>query len=126
MLEDRLAKSGSTESHFLEELNSLRTALDAASIAKRQAEQSAQQAAQTTDRLSEANNVLSAKALTLAEEAEEEKRALQRRLQDEIAASKKKVAECEEEVEEQRTRGQGQRIQLLDEASRVVSKWLPS
>lgn len=115
VLEDRLAKSGSSESHFLEELNSLRSALDAASIAKKQAEQAARNSSLTCDRLSEANDTLSAKALTMAEEAEQEKRVLQRRLQDEIDALKKRLEECEEEVEEQKTRGQGQRIQLLDE-----------
>jgi chromosome segregation ATPase len=117
VLEDRLAKSGSTESHFLEELNSLRSALDAATIAKKQAEQTAKQASETTDRLSEANETISAKVLTLAEEAEEEKRVLQRKLQEEVDSLKKKLIDCEEEVEEQRARGQGQRIQLLDEVS---------
>jgi hypothetical protein len=117
VLEDRLAKSGSTESHFLEELNSLRSALDAATIAKKQAEQTAKQASETTDRLSEANETISAKVLTLAEEAEEEKRVLQRKLQEEVDSLKKKLVDCEEEVEEQRARGQGQRIQLLDEVS---------
>jgi len=42
---------------------------------------------------------------------------LQKRLQDEIEEFKRRVEEAQEDVDEQRTRGQAQRIQLLDEVS---------
>lgn len=100
-----------------EELNSVRAALDAAAIAKRTLEAQAASQAETCARLSKANEALSTRALTLADEAEQEKRVLQKRLQDEIEEFKRRVEEAQEDVDEQRTRGQAQRIQLLDEVS---------
>lgn len=115
VLEDRLAKSGSTESHFLDELNDLRSALEATSMAKKQAEAQVAHSTEACTRLTEANDSLSARALTLAEEAEQEKKALRDRLQDEIDALRIKLRESEEDADEQKMRGQSQRIQLLDE-----------
>lgn len=115
VLEDRLAKSGSTESHFLDELNDLRTALDAASIAKKQAESQAAASAASCDRLSEVNASLSARTLSLADEFEQEKKVLRDRLQDEIESLKARLRDSEEEADEARMAGQSQRIQLLDE-----------
>lgn len=115
VLEDRLAKSGSTESHFLNELNDLRSALDAASIAKKQAETQAAASASSCDRLAEVNDSLSARTLSLADEFEKEKKALRERLQDDIGSLKNRLREAEEEADEARMAGQSQRIQLLDE-----------
>ena len=117
VLEDRLAKSGSTESHFLDELNDLRSALDAASIAKKQAETQAAASAASCDRLTEVNDSLSARTLSMAEELEVEKKVLRDRLQDEIEALKGRLREAEEEADEAKMAGQSQRIQLLDEVS---------
>lgn len=115
VLEDRLAKSGSTESHFLDELNDLRSALDAASIAKKQAETQAAASASSCDRLAEVNDSLSARTLSLADEFEMEKKVLRERLQDDIDGLKSRLREAEEEADEARMAGQSQRIQLLDE-----------
>jgi len=112
-----LAKSGSTESHFLDELNDLRSALEATSMAKKQAEIQVAHSTEACKRLTEANGSLSARALTLAEEAEQEKKALRDRLQDEIDDLRIKLREAEEDADEQKMRGQSQRIQLLDEVS---------
>ena len=102
-------------SEIREELNSLRAALDDAAFSKRNFEVQATTQAETCERLSAANDALSTRALTLADEAEREKRSLQKRLQDEIEELKKKVENAQEDADEQRTRGQAQRIQLLDE-----------
>ncbi|CAD6568071.1 MAG: hypothetical protein TREMPRED_004251 [Tremellales sp. Tagirdzhanova-0007] len=122
VLEDRLASSGSTESRSLEELNSLRAALDDAAFSKRNFEVQATTQAETCERLSAANDALSTRALTLADEAEREKRSLQKRLQDEIEELKKKVENAQEDADEQRTRGQAQRIQLLDELNSLQAE----
>ncbi|KAK4687380.1 hypothetical protein P7C73_g2748, partial [Tremellales sp. Uapishka_1] len=122
VLEDRLATTGSSESRFLDELNELRGALDRANVAKRQLEQSTRAQAETCDRLSEANDSLSARALTLAEDAEEEKRTLQRKLEGEIEALKKKLRDAEEDVDEAHSKGQAQRIQLLDELNSLQAE----
>ncbi|KAK8861587.1 hypothetical protein IAR55_002410 [Kwoniella newhampshirensis] len=122
VLEDRLAKSGSTESHFLEELNSLQSALDGATTSKRALESQLAQQQETCNRLSEANDTLSAKALELAQAAEDEKRALQSKLQGEVDEMRVKLKECEEDADEERAKSQGQRIQLLDELNSLQAE----
>jgi hypothetical protein len=72
---------------------------------------------ETVNRLAQANDTLSAKALSLAEDAEEEKRTLSRKLGEEVDGLKKMLSEVQEEADELRMRGQSQRIQLLDEVS---------
>ncbi|ORY24377.1 Up-regulated during septation-domain-containing protein [Naematelia encephala] len=115
VLEDRLATTGNSESRFLEELNSLRTQLDTQASAKRALESQLAEAKHAVNRLTEANADHSTRALTLADEAETEMVALKKRLENEIENLQSRVAEAEEEAEEARTRGQSQRIQLLDE-----------
>lgn len=90
-------------------------------MAKKQAEAQVQANSEAQERLVESNASLSARALTMADDFEKEKRALRDRLQDEIEALKVRVRESEEDADEQKMRGQGQRIQLLDEVSLV---WL--
>ena len=53
----------------------------------------------------------------MAGDAEQEKKALQRKIQDEMDDLKRRLEDAQEEVDEGRTRGQAQRIQLLDEVS---------
>lgn len=93
--------------------------MDAASIAKKQAETQASASAASCDRLTEVNDSLSARTLSLADEFESEKKALRDRLQDEIEGLKSRLREAEEEADEARMAGQSQRIQLLDEVSHV-------
>ncbi|GFZ42574.1 hypothetical protein JCM24511_00290 [Saitozyma sp. JCM 24511] len=122
VLEDRLAKSGSSESHFLEELNSLRSALDAASISKRNLELRAAQQSDTVDRLQKANDTLSARALEIADEAAREKDVLAKKYSVEMDGLRKQVKEVEEGADEERSRGQAQRIQLLDELNSLQAE----
>jgi len=89
--------------------------LDTATAAKRQLEVTARQANETCDRLTAANDVLSAKALSLAEDAEHERRTLTKKWTEEVDALRKRLEDAQEEADEGRTRGQAQRIQLLDE-----------
>ena len=84
-------------------------------MAKKQAEAQVASNTEACDRLAEANATLSSRALTMAEDAEQEKKALRDRLQEEIEALKIRVRESEEDADEQKMRGQSQRIQLLDE-----------
>lgn len=65
--------------------------------------------------MTEANDVLSQRALSLADDAERERAGLSKKLGDELEDVKKKLREAEEDADEERGRGQGQRIQLLDE-----------
>jgi hypothetical protein len=89
-------------------------------MAKKQAEAQVAASTEECDRLAEANATLSARALTMAEDAEQEKKALRDRLQEEIEALKIRVRESEEDADEQKMRGQSQRIQLLDEVCHMT------
>ena len=53
----------------------------------------------------------------MADEVEQDRRALTVKLQAEIDRLKEELRECQEDADEQRSRGQSQRIQLLDEVS---------
>jgi chromosome segregation ATPase len=120
VLEDRLAKSGNSESRFLDELNDLRSALEATSMAKKQAEAQVAANTEARARLAEANDSLSSRALTMAQDSEQAMKALRDKLQEEIDSLKVRLRESEEDADEQKMRGQSQRIQLLDEVSQEV------
>nr|XP_019050387.1 hypothetical protein I302_00818 [Kwoniella bestiolae CBS 10118]OCF29317.1 hypothetical protein I302_00818 [Kwoniella bestiolae CBS 10118] len=122
VLEDQLAKSGSTESHFLDELNNLQMTLDNVSSQKRNLETQLAKEKETIDRLGEANGVLSAKALDLAQVAEDEKSQLSNKLNGELEEMKKRLKVQEEEQDEERVKSQSQRIQLLDELNSLQAE----
>ncbi|ODN97471.1 hypothetical protein L198_04038 [Cryptococcus wingfieldii CBS 7118] len=122
ILEDRLAKSSQSESHFLDELNSLQSLVDTNQQAKRTLEQKLAQQMETCNRLSEANDTLSARALELAQVAEDEKRALQQKLQGELEETKRKLNRVEEDADEDRAKSTGQNIQLLDELNSLQAE----
>lgn len=117
ILEDSLAKSSQSESHFLNELNSLQNSLDKTTQAKRSLENQLAAQTETCNRLSEANDTLSARALELAQVSEDEKKALGDKLMGELEELRKKLQECQEDADEERNKSTGQRIQLLDEVS---------
>ena len=102
------------------ELDSLRSALEAASTQKRRLELQASTSADDIQRLTQANNTLSAQTLSLAEDAEGDKKAMQQKLHDEIESLRKQLEDAQEEIDEARTRGSAQRIQLLDEVCTVA------
>lgn len=117
ILEDSLAKSSQSESNFLNELNSLQNSLDKTTQAKRSLENQLAAQTETCNRLSEANDTLSARALELAQVSEDEKKALGDKLMGELEELRKKLQECQEDADEERNKSTGQRIQLLDEVS---------
>lgn len=102
---------------FREELNTLRSALDSAQIAKRQAEARLKSSTESVTRLEAANNDLSARALNLADDAETQRAGLVKKTQAEMDDLKRRMGEVQEDADEERARGQTQRIQLLDEVS---------
>jgi hypothetical protein len=100
-----------------EELNTLRSALDAAQIAKRQAESRLKSSSETVTWLETANADLSTRALSLADDAETQRAALAKKMQAEILDVRRQMEDVQSGADEERTRGQTQRIQLLDEVS---------
>ena len=105
-----------------EELNSLRAAVGEASRARRKLESHSAAQAEAVTRLQAANDALSAKTLNLADEAERSSTGAKRRLQEEIESLKQQVIDSQEEADEVRTRGQAQRIQLLDELNSLQAE----
>ncbi|WVO13271.1 hypothetical protein L204_100884 [Cryptococcus depauperatus] len=122
LLEDRLAKSSRSESHFLDELNSLQTTLTASQQSKIQLESQLAQQKEICARLSEANNTLSAKTLNMAQAAEDEKKNLAEKLQIEVDDLRKKLKTTEEDADEERAKSTGQRIKLLDELNSLQAE----
>ncbi|WWC60307.1 uncharacterized protein I303_102877 [Kwoniella dejecticola CBS 10117] len=122
VLEDQLAKSGSTESHFLDELNNLQSTLDNVSASKRNLETQLKDTNGKLARLEEANDVLSTKALDMAQIAEDERSALSNKLNSELEDVKKKLQMTEQDADEERAKSQGQRIQLLDELNSLQAE----
>ncbi len=72
--------------------------------AKRLLEADAIKQAEICDRLSEANDKLSQNALSMAEDTQQEKKAMQLKLESQIAELKMKLQAGEEDMEEMRTR----------------------
>ncbi|WWC68630.1 uncharacterized protein I206_102561 [Kwoniella pini CBS 10737] len=122
VLEDQLAKSGSTESHFLDELNNLQSTVDNVNATKRSLENQLKDINEKLKRLEEANDMLSTKALSMAEIAENERNALSNKLNYELEETKKKLKLIEQDADEERAKSQGQRIQLLDELNSLQAE----
>ena len=117
-----MATSGSSQSGVLDELNSLHTALDEARSTQRKLETAAREAEDNAKSLRTANDTLSARALTLAEEHEQERQALGRKWAGEIEALKKQLESAKAAQDESDVRGQEQRIQLLDELNSLQAE----
>lgn len=94
--------------------NMHRSLVDAHAQHRRLADDLAAKSA-AVSRLNEVNDALSARTLTMANEAAGDKAAVQARLQAELDAMRAKMAKTVEESEEERLRCQDQRVALLDE-----------
>ncbi|WWC87888.1 uncharacterized protein L201_002786 [Kwoniella dendrophila CBS 6074] len=128
VLEDQLAKSGSTESHFLDELNDLQMTLDSANQTKRQLESKLKEEKEINQRLNEVNEHLSSKTLDLTQQLAliEDQQQYQPNSsissKEELNNLKKKLKEAEQEQDEERMKSQSQRIQLLDELNSLQAE----
>lgn len=74
---------------------------------------------ETNTRLSQANQDLSHRTLSMASEAESEKQQISRKLAEEVELLKRRLREGDEAMDQERINEQSQRIQLLDEVSNV-------
>jgi len=82
---------------------------------KHQIESLAAEQAETCRQLTDANNVLSARTLTLAEEAASAPEMVRRQLEMQIAELKKQLEKTEVEIEDMTTAAQRQRAALFEE-----------
>lgn len=86
---------------------------------KREVEMQAAEQAETCRQLSEANNALSAKTLTLAEEAATAPTAVRSQLEKQLADCKVELGRAKEDLDAMRSAEQSQNIALLDELNHM-------
>jgi chromosome segregation ATPase len=109
----------------LEELEQIQAAYEELLEIKQQLEMDAARQAEVCASLTEANNQLSARALSLAEESANASApivAARAKLDAEAAELKKKSDELEAELDRVRNAEQGQRIALLDELNSMQTE----
>ncbi len=82
---------------------------------KREMEALAAEQGETCRQLSEANDTLSARTLTLADEAASASEMIRKQLESQITELKKKLENAEAEIEEMQTTAQNQRAALFEE-----------
>ncbi|KAJ3850940.1 Up-regulated during septation-domain-containing protein [Lentinula lateritia] len=99
----------------LTELQGLQEVVDRISAAKSDIEIQAAEQAETCRQLTEANNMLSARALALAEEAAQAPEMVRRQMQKELDDAKTELKEAFEEMEAMQTSSQAQNVMLMDE-----------
>jgi len=99
----------------MDEIRELQDAVECAVAEKREMEMHAADQAEMCRQLTEANNALSAKMLTLAEEAAAAPEKVRQQLEGQLAECGEALRKAKEEIEVMRASEQTQRIALLDE-----------
>jgi len=100
----------------------LQGVIDRVVIEKREIEKQTAEQAETCRQLSEANNVLSARALNLAEEAASAPEMVRKQLDAQLTECKASLERAQEEIDMMRTSEQSQRIALLDELNTMQTE----
>ncbi|KXN89440.1 hypothetical protein AN958_05602 [Leucoagaricus sp. SymC.cos] len=98
-----------------EEVQILHESIERLSVEKRQIESLAAEQAETCRQLTNANNSLSARTLTLAEEAASAPEVVRKQLEAQINELKKNLEKAEAEIEDMKTSAQTQRAALFEE-----------
>ena len=106
----------------MDEIRELQDAVERAVVEKREMEMHAADQAEMCRQLTDANNALSAKMLTLAEEAAAAPEQVRRQLEGQLAECAEALRQAKEEVEAMRTSEQTQRIALLDELNSMQTE----
>jgi hypothetical protein len=89
---------------------------------KRQLESLAAEQAETCAQLNEANNTLSARTLTLAEEAAKAPEMVRKQLETQLNECRKALDIARGEVDEMRSSEQSQKVVLLDELNEMQTE----
>lgn len=106
----------------MNEIQDLQAAVDRAVAEKRDVEMHAADQAETCRQLTWANSTLSAKTLSLAQEAASAPEIVRKQLEGQLDECRKALREAQEEVEAMRTSEQTQRIALLDELNSMQTE----
>lgn len=105
-----------------DELNLLHDTIERLTNEKRELERLAAEQAEECAQLTDANNALSARTLSLAEEAAQAPERIRKQLEAQLAEVRKDLELAQDEVEAMRTSEQSQRIALLDELNSMQTE----
>ncbi|TFK43828.1 Up-regulated during septation-domain-containing protein [Crucibulum laeve] len=122
ILEERNMSMAARQAAMQEEVQQFQEAVDRISAQKSEVEMLAAEQAETCRQLSEANDVLSARTLTLAEEAASAPEMVRKQLETQLTECKNALAAAQDEIDAMRTSEQSQRIALLDELNSMQTE----
>ena len=105
-----------------EEIQSFQSTINRLESEKRQLESLAAEQAETCAQLNEANNTLSARTLTLAEEAANAPEMVRKQLEAQLNECRKALGIARGEVDEMRSSEQSQKVVLLDELNEMQTQ----
>jgi hypothetical protein len=100
----------------------LQDAVERIASEKQEVEMLAAEQAETCRQLTEANNTLSARTLTLAEEAASAPEAVRKQLEGQLMECRGALERAQEEVNAMKTSEQSQKIALLDELNSMQTE----
>ncbi|KAJ2917495.1 hypothetical protein MD484_g2918, partial [Candolleomyces efflorescens] len=125
LLEERNSNMVIKNTALQDELRLLHDTVERATAEKHQLEAFAAEQAETCRQLGEANDALSARALTLAEEAASAPEAIKKQLDEckaQMEKTKKDLEDARDEIDAMRSAEQSQRIALLDELNSMQTE----
>jgi myosin heavy subunit len=105
-----------------DQVQDLQRAIDRITAQKREVEMLAAEQAETCRQLSDANNQLSAKTLTLANEAASGPEKVRKQMEAQLAECQVLLQRAQDEIDMLRTSEQSQRIALLDELNSMQTE----
>ncbi|KAG6902457.1 hypothetical protein C0995_016318 [Termitomyces sp. Mi166 len=114
-LEERNVMLASKQAALIEEVQEFQNSLERVENEKRQMEVRAAAQAETCAQLTEANNTLSARTLTLAEEAASAPEKVRKQLEGQLSETRAALQKVQDEVDTMQMSEQSQRAALLDE-----------
>ncbi|KAG6850194.1 hypothetical protein H0H93_016623 [Arthromyces matolae] len=121
-LEERNMTMVSKQAASMEETQHLQNSLERIENEKRQLEMLAAEQAETCAQLTEANNTLSARTLTLAEEAATAPEKVRKQLEAQLSETRTALEKAQDEIDAMRMSEQSQRIALLDELNSMQNE----
>jgi hypothetical protein len=121
-LERQNASLVSKQNALMDEIRDLQDAIERAVCESREMEMHAANQAETCRQLTEANSSLSAKTLTLAEEAAVAPEKVRKQLEGQLAECTEALRKAREEIDGMRMSEQTQRIALLDELNSMQTE----
>lgn len=121
-LEERHATMAARQSALQQEVEQLQETIERITAEKHEVEMHAAEQAETCRQLTEANNTLSAKTLTLAEEAASASDAVRRQMEAQLAECRQSLQKAQDELEAVQISEQSQRAALLDELNSMQTE----